>query len=149
MWILKQAIYNSFNHYLWFIDKTQLDIQRIVITNKNYFQDIVSRAIKKFEPQRQEIISQSYPKDIYDFSILEFEIFSEQYEKYDFKKYFQTPCYLKNDSKIELDFTENYLEKNIEIQFWYKNWTSNKVYFWIEYEDQWKTRVFILSILFL
>ncbi len=133
MWILKQAIYNSFNHFLWFIDKTQIDIQRIIITNEKYFEDIVSRAIKKFEPLRQEKINKKYPKEIYDFSILENEVFSDRAEIYDFKKYFQTPAYFVKDSNLELDFAENYLEKNIEIEFWYKNWVSNKVYFWIEY----------------
>jgi type III restriction enzyme len=142
IWILKQAIFNSFNHYLWFVNKSQLEIQRIIITNKKYFWDVVSRAIKKFEPLRQEKISRDYPKETYNYSILEFEIFSENFNKYEFKKYFQNPCYLKNDSSLEIDFAKNYLEKNNEIQFWYKNWVSNKAYFWIEYLDSWKTRVF-------
>lgn len=140
--ILKQSIFNFFNHYLWFENKSQHEILRIVITNSSYFEHIVKKAIKNFEPLRQEIINKKYPKEIYDYSILEFEIFTERAEIYDFKKYFQTPAYFVKDSNLELDFAQNYLEKNNDIEFWYKNWVSNKVYFWVEYENEGKSKTF-------
>jgi len=140
--ILKQSIFNFFNHYLWFENKSQHEILRIIITNSSYFEHIVKNAIKNFEPLRQANINRKFPKENYDYSILDFEIFPERAEIYDFKKYFQTPAYFVKDSNLELDFAQNHLEKNNEIEFWYKNWVSNKVYFWVEYENEGKTKTF-------
>ena len=141
--ILKQSIFNLFNHYLWFDNKSQLEILRIIITNSKEFEHVVKNAIKNFEPLRQANINRKFPKEITEeFSLLEFEIFSDKAEIYDFKKYFQTPVYFVKDSNLELDFAQNYLEKNTNIEFWYKNWVSNKVYFWIEYENEGKSKTF-------
>ncbi|MDQ7023898.1 MAG: hypothetical protein Q9M97_10545 [Candidatus Gracilibacteria bacterium] len=140
--ILKQSIFSFFNHYLGFENKSQFEILRIIITNSPYFEHIVKKAIKNFEPLRQERINRKFPKEFYDYSILEFEVFSEKAEIYDFKKYFQTPAYFVKDSNLELDFAQNYLEKNIDIEYWYKNGVSNKVYFGVEYESEGKSRTF-------
>jgi type III restriction enzyme len=137
--ILKQAIFNSFNHFLWYKNKKQIDILNIVITNEDFFQDISSRAIKKFEPLRQEKIRKLYPKEEYEFKIPEYESFSEKCLEQKFNKYFLEPCYFCKDSDLELEFA-NYIDTKWDISFWYKNWVSNKKYFWIEYFNADKER---------
>jgi hypothetical protein len=70
--------------------------------------------LKKLE-EKQE-------KNIYDWKIPEIEMFSDSHIKKDnYKKCIQTPCYFKEDSKLETEFVEEYLEKNSDIEYWYKN----------------------------
>lgn len=142
VWILKQSFYNFFNHYLAYKDKSHLEIQKIILTNSGFFAYIVEKTIKQFESIRIEHIEKKQNSEIYDFKIPEFEIFSEIYKKKDFKKSIQNPCYIKEDSKIEVSFIEDYLEKENNVEWWYKNGVSKKIYFWIFYYFEWKQRVF-------
>lgn len=142
-WVLKQSFYNFFNHYLWFKDKSALEIQKIILTNSDFFEYIVKQTIKEFENIRLKKIEQKQGKSIYDWSIIENEMFTDSHIKKDnYKKCIQSPCYFKEDSRLEKEFVEEYLEINNDIEFWYKNWVSNKIYFWILYIYEWKQSVF-------
>lgn len=103
---------------------------------------IVEKSVKEFEKIRISHIKSKETIKKYDFKIPEFEIFSEIYEKKDYKKYIQKPCYIKEDSKIETDFIKNYLEQEANIEFWYKNWVIKEIYFWILYNFEWKQKIF-------
>lgn len=142
IWVLKQSFYNFFNHYLDFKNKTHLEIQKIIITNTDFFAYIIEKTIKQFEKIRLEHLEQKQVSKIYDYSILEFEIFSDNCKLKNYKKSFLTPCYIKEDSKNEVSFIEEYLEKDNSIEFWYKNWVARESYFWILYNFEWKQRVF-------
>jgi len=142
IWVLKQSFYNFFNHYLDFKNKTHLEIQKIVITNTDFFAYIIEKTLKSFEKIRLEHIEQKQVSKVYDYKINEFEIYSDSYELKNYKKSFLTPCYIKEDSKNEVSFIEEYLEKDNSIEFWYKNWVARESYFWILYNYEWKQRVF-------
>lgn len=43
------------------------------------------------------------------------------------------PCYFREESKGETRFVVDYLEKNPEVEWWYKNGVSKVTYFGIEY----------------
>jgi len=142
-WVLKQSFYNFFNHYLWFKNKSALKIQKIILTNADFFEYIVKQTIKNFENIRLKNITKKQKKSIDDWSIPLIEMFTDLHIRKDnYKKCIQTPCYFKEDSKLEKEFVEEYLEKNSDIKFWYKNWVSNKIYFWILYIYEWKQSVF-------
>lgn len=142
-WVLKQSFYNFFNHFLWFKDKSSLEIQRIILTNSDFFEYIVRQTIIEFENIRLEKIEKKQEKSIYDWKIPEIEMFNDSHNKKDnYKKCIQTPCYFKEDSKLEKEFVEQYLEKNNDIEYRYKNWVSKKTYFWILYIYEWKQSVF-------
>lgn len=143
--VLKQSFYNFFNHYLWFENKSSLDIQKIILTNSDFFEYIVKKTIKEFEDIRLQKIEQKQEKDDKkeDWKIPEIEIFNDLYDKKnEYKKCVQIPCYFRQDSELEKEFVEEYLEINNDIEFWYKNGVNKKMYFGIEYLDQWKNRVF-------
>jgi len=141
--VLKQSFYNFFNHYLWFKNKSALEIQKIILTNSDFFEYIVKQTIKDFESVRLKKIEQKQKKSIYDWNIVETEMFTDPHiKKPNYNKCVQTPCYFKEDSKLEKEFVEEYLEINNDIEFWYKNWVSNKIYFWILYISEWKQSVF-------
>jgi len=142
-WVLKQSFYNFFNHYLWFKNKSALEIQKIILTNSDFFEYIVKQTIKEFESIRLKKIEQKQEKSIYAWSIPLNEMFTDLHIKKDnYKKCVQTPCYFKKDSILEKEFVEEYLENENNIEYWYKNWVSNKIYFWILYISEWKQRVF-------
>lgn len=141
-WVLKQSFYNFFNHYLGYKDKSHLEIQRIILTNADFFTYIVRKTIEQFEAIRLEHIEKKQDIKIYDFKIPEFEVFSEIHKKKEYKKCIQTPCYVKEDSKWEISFIEEYLEAESTIEWWYKNGVSKEIYFWVLYNYEWKQRVF-------
>lgn len=142
-WVLKQSFYNFFNHYLWFKNKSALEIQKIILTNPEFFEHIVKQTIKEFENIRLQKIEQKQEKSIDNWSIPEIEMFTDSHIKKDnYKKCIQIPCYFKEDSKLEKEFVEEYLEINNNVEYWYKNWVSNKIYFWILYTSEWKQSVF-------
>lgn len=142
IWVLKQSFYNFFHHYLWYKGKSALEIQKIILTNEDFFAYIVKKSIEQFKSIQIAHIEQKQTKKIYDFSIPEFEIYPNINQKRDYKKYALSPCYIKEDSKIEAEFIEEYLEKNNEIEFWYKNWVRKETYFWVLYNYEWKQSVF-------
>lgn len=142
VWVLKQSFYNFFNHYLNLEDKSAIKIQRIVLTNEDFFAYIVKQVLEKFKSIQIAHIEKKQTKKIYDFSIPENEIYSGINIKNSYKKYALNPCYIKEDSKIETEFIEKYLETNNEVDYWYKNWVRKEIYFWILYNYEWKQSVF-------
>lgn len=142
IWVLKQSFYNFFNHYLWFKDKSALEIQKIVLTNEDFFAYIVKKATEQFKSIQIAHIEKKQTKKEYDFTIPTFEIYPDINEKKDYKKYALTPCCIKEDSKIETQFIQEYLEKNNDIEYWYKNWVKKDCYFGILYNYEWKQSVF-------
>ncbi len=141
--VLKQSFYNFFNHYLGFVNESDLKTQKIILTNEDFFAYIVSQSIKEFEKIRIEHIEKKETKKIYDFKIPEFEVYSDIYEKQDYKKSILYPCFIdKKESKIENEFIENYLEAENSIEWWYKNGVSKEIYFWVLYHFEWKQKVF-------
>jgi len=141
-WVLKQSFYNFFNHYLGFKDSSSIEIQKIILTNSGFFEYIVKQTIKEFEDVRLKKLEEKQDISIYDWSIPETEMFTDSHIKTDYKKCVQTPCYFKQDSKLEKEFVEEYLEKNNDIEYWYKNWVSNKIYFALLYTYSWKQSAF-------
>lgn len=142
-WVLKQSFYNFFNHFLWFKNKSSLETQKIILTNPDYFEYIVKQTIKEFENIRLKKLEEKQEKNIYDWKIPEIEMYNDRYIlNNQYQKSVYTPCYFEKDSNLEKEFVEEYLEKNNDIEFWYKNWVSNMSYFWVLYESEWKQSVF-------
>jgi len=122
-WVLKQSFYNFFNHYLWFKNKSALEIQKVILTNSDFFEYIVKQTIKEFENIRLKKIEQKQEKSIDDWSIPLNEMFTDSHIKNEnYNKCIQIPCYFKEDSILEREFVEEYLEITNDIEFWYKNW---------------------------
>jgi hypothetical protein len=104
-----------------FKNKNPLEIQKIILTNEDFFAYIVAQTLKQFETIRAIHMERKDTIKIYSFKIPDFEVYSENYEQKKYKKFALTPCYIKIDSKIEQEFMEEYLENENTIEFWYKN----------------------------
>jgi hypothetical protein len=82
----------------------------------------VKQTIKEFENIRLKKIEQKQEKSIDDWSIPLNEMFTDSHIKNEnYNKCIQIPCYFKEDSILEREFVEEYLEITNDIEFWYKN----------------------------
>jgi len=137
---LVDALYEAFENFFWITLAS--DIQKIVLTNTDIFDFIVRKSFENFESKRIANIEAKEDRKVYDFSIPEYETYSEKYEIRKYQKSIMKPCYFRDESKNETYFIEEYLEKNPEIEYWYKNGVSKAIYFGIEYDYEWRKRVF-------
>jgi type III restriction enzyme len=137
---LVDALYAAFHNFFSLSDASE--IQRIVLTNTNIFEYIIKKSFEAFESKRVATIEAKEDRKVYDFSIPDHESYSEQYRVCRYPKCIMSPCYFRDESKNETRFVEEYLEKNPEIEYWYKNGVSKAIYFWVEYNYEWRKRVF-------
>ena len=139
--IIKSAIYMWFRNYLgsknW--QNSTLEVQRIFCHSGNYeiFSKVLGIAISRYEAVKKlEVLQRVLSSEIY----YEFEIPTEIYfnhfthEEVQMQKSILQPCFLeKGRSNPERKF-EEFLERNGEIAWWWKNGVSTKEYFGIRYE---------------
>ncbi len=137
---LVDAFYESFENFFGIVSASE--IQKIVLTNTDIFDTIVRKSFEVFESKRAANIEAKEKRKVYNFSIPEYESYSEKYEIREYTKSIMNPCYSRDESKNETYFIEEYLEKNPEIVYWYKNGVSKAIYFGIEYNYEWRKRVF-------
>lgn len=142
VWVLKSAFYNFFNHYLWFREKSSLEIQKIILTNQDYFAHIFHKSYEIFRREQEKYIEQKQDMKISDFSLPVSEVLREESSEERYKRFSHSPCMISHDSQIEKKIIEQYLEKENTIEYWYKNWVSKDIYFWVLYEFEWRKRVF-------
>ena len=140
--VLKSAYYNFFNHYLWFREKSSLEIQKIILTNQDYFAHIFHKSYEIFRREQERYIEQKQDMKISDFVLSLSEVISEKSQQETYKRFSHIPCTLSLDSHIEKRFIEKYLEKESTIEYWYKNGVLKDIYFWILYEFEGRKRVF-------
>lgn len=135
-WVI-EALYYSLDYYFFGKHKTRLFYQKLILSNKEFFINLLNKAKDNYLPIRKKEIEdkkQENEKNII-WTIPKIQAFSENAKIYDYKKNILNPCYLSLDSENEKLFIENYLENNDKIDFWYKNWTSSETFFAIPYTD--------------
>lgn len=137
---LVDALYEAFYNYFGIKDASE--VQRIILTNTDAFDYIVAKSFEEFEKTRIAVIEAKESRRLYDFHVPEYESYSEKYEIRKYAKCIMKPCYFRDESKNETRFAEEYLEKNSEIEWWYKNGVSKATYFGVEYDYEWRKRVF-------
>jgi type III restriction enzyme len=142
--IIKTVIYELFDNYLQFGQKStifnqeinnnnRLNYQKIVLKNKWFFAEILERSVKKYADDRIKISKEvkNYiwnPAKYIDYPT------TYQINNHHAKSLFK-PSYEDIDSNVEKDFIEKYLEDNENIVWWYKNGVKNEKYFAIKYSE--------------
>jgi len=134
---IQQSIYDWFDKYLNYKNKSRLIIQKIVLcseSNQTTFKEIVERAKYKFKPIREkEIRAKSKVKENDKWNIPSILYFNELYQKNDSGKYILEPCYLaERKSEVEQQF-EDKLEKSKNVLWWFKNGEKKEDFFAILY----------------
>lgn len=134
---VQQSIYDWFDKYLSYKNKSRLIIQKIVLCSENnqiIFKEIIERAKYKFKPVREkEIRAKSRIKENNKWNIPSVLYFNELYQKNDFRRYILEPCYLaEGRSEVERQFEEK-LDKSKNILWWFKNGEKKEDFFAILY----------------
>lgn len=129
--MLIDAIYQSFQYF--FGVKDASEVQKIILTNTDIFDYIIQKSFEAFESKRVANIETKEERKVYDFHIPEYDSYSDKYEIRLYEKCIMKPCYFRDESRGETRFVEEYLEKNPEIEWWYRNGVSKVTYFGIEY----------------
>lgn len=142
--IIKTAIYELFDNYLQFGQKStifnqeinnnnRLNYQKLVLKNKWFFAEILESSVKKYANDR---IKLSKEVKNYIWNPAKYIDYPTTYKinNHHTKSLFN-PSYEKIDSNVEKDFIEKYLENNKNVVWWYKNGAKNEKYFAIKYSE--------------
>lgn len=133
---IQQAIYDWFDNFLGYADKSRAEIQRTVVcseVNQKIFSQIIESAKKYFREVQQEEQKTKQRRKEYVWDVPAVDYFNENYERVEIANNAMSPCYLsKNRSNPEKDF-ESMLAKSENISWWYKNGESKEAYFAVSY----------------
>ena len=136
---IQQALYDWFDQYVGYKDRSRLDIQKIFICseeNQRVFSEIITRAKDRFSGiKEEEVREKSRMKKESAWDIPEIQYFNDLYVQRNYANYIMEPAYfLGQRSAVEVEF-ENILTQSKMVKWWYKNGTRTEEYFGIPYED--------------
>ncbi len=146
-------LYYSLDYYFFWQHATRLYYQKLILSNKDFFIEVLKIAKDKYLPIRKAEVEkrkQTWVK-YYSRSIPHSQGFSDNSVILNSNltidtslggvwetnsKYIYTPAYISYDSTNEQTFVTKYLEISPLIQFRYKNWTSSESFFALPYTDE-------------
>ena len=135
---IEHALYDWFDNFLGFAGRSRLDIQEIVLLEKNrqHFEKIMDKTKERFKKVKEKILQQRIERqkeETQKWNILSVDYFNKNFEIVDYKKHVLEPCYLREDrDKAERNF-EKYLNQSDNTLWWYKNRKNKKDYLAIPY----------------
>jgi type III restriction enzyme len=136
---MKAGLFSFFRNYLGLLGRKDLTwLQKMVLDQKNrpHFEIIFSNTISAFSTHKEMDVRNrveggeqfptfEVPKEIYINEFVE--------EIVNYNKYLMTPCYLNRErSNVERIF-ENFLEKDENVEWWFKNGVNKIEYFGVKY----------------
>jgi type III restriction enzyme len=142
---IKECLFGTFERYIFGEDFSRMDLQKLVLKNKDLFSGWLNEIKDHYRPIR---IRQVDAKTQAKFKNKTWSVphtigfAGEQVEILENRKYIYTPGYVAFDSAIERDFVAGYLDGSEEVVFWYKNGVQLDIYFGIKYELNGVSRMF-------
>ena len=132
---IRVAIYQIFDKYLGIKDTEKLYVQKVILSNMGFVQSIIQDSIKKYAKYRGKV-EKKY-KEIPKWNVPKEDYYSKNTVVKDYKRCVMVPAYVSPKWKTEMGFIENYLEKNKNIAWWFKNGDAkNEIYLGIPYADE-------------
>lgn len=132
---IRVAIYQIFEKYLGVKDTDKLYIKKIVLGNLGFFQSIIKDSVREYAKHRRKTEKQY--KEISKWNVPREDYYSKNTVIGDYNRCVMTPAYVSPKWKTEMGFIENYLEKNKNIAWWFKNGDAkNEIYLGIPYIDE-------------
>lgn len=132
---IRVAIYQMFDKYLGIKDTDKLYVQKVVLSNIGFFQSIIQDSVKEYAKFRTKAEKQY--KEIPKWNVPTEDYYSKNTIVNDYKKCVMFPSYVSPKWKTEMGFIENYLEKNKNINWWFKNGDAkNEIYLGVPYLDE-------------
>lgn len=139
---VQQSIYDWFDNYLGYKDKSRLEIQRAVVcseANQKVFVEIIEATKARFADVRRTELDGKEKEQSYEWDVPQIEYFNERHEAVAASNYALDKCYVLTDrSRPEKDF-ERMLAQANGVLWWYKNGVSKREFFAVPYDDP-KTR---------
>ena len=139
---IRVAIYQTFEKYL-NLNKNldlpafsnKLFFQKIVLKNIDFFREVINQSVEKYAKNRHKI-SNEY-KEIPTWNVPIEDFYPKNVEEKNYEKSIMKPCFVLTKWQTEINFIENYLEKNELVNWWYKNGDSkNEIYFGIPFVNK-------------
>ena len=132
---IRVAIYQIFEKYLGIKSIDKLYVQKVILTNMGFSQSIIQDSIKKYAKYRGKV-EKKY-KEIPKWNVPKEDYYSKNTVVKNYKRCVMVPTYVSPKWKTEMGFIENYLEKNKNIAWWFKNGDAkNEIYLGIPYNDE-------------
>jgi type III restriction enzyme len=132
---IRVAIYQIFDKYLGIKDTDKLYVQKVILSNMGFAQSIIQNSVKKYARYRGKV-EKKY-KEISKWNVPKEDYYSKNTVVRDYKRCVMVPAYVSPKWKTEMGFIENYLEKNKNIAWWFKNGDAkNEIYLGIPYVDE-------------
>lgn len=135
-----EALYSTLGEYVFGREYSRYYFQCLILTNKGFFMDILTQAKEKYLPARRAEVESKRKNDISKrfWEIPSITAFSENSVEIHYGKSIIEPFYTPPLSTPEKKFIEEYLEKNKDIIWWYKNGVRSEQFFSLLYIDEYK-----------
>lgn len=132
-----EALYITLEEYVFGRGYSRYYFQCLILTNKDFFMSILTEAKEKYLPVRRAEVESKRKNEITKrlWEVPTIIAFPENSVEICYEKSIIDPFYTTPLSKGEKKFIEEYLEKNNEVFWWYRNWVKSEQYFSITYKD--------------
>ncbi len=146
---IKTALYKFFEKVIKRDDSTFA--QKIILSEENngLFIDIISRSKEAYTQQVAESLEEQPQIDKYPWNVPQTISYTSKYQEIPKDKSIMKPYYTSNESNPEKEFIK-LLESNKKVVWWFKNGTSDRKYFAVDYLDSNKyPRAFYVDFIFM
>ena len=143
--VIIEALYRVLEKYILDARYSRYDIQCFILTNQKQITEILTIAKDTYLPARQAEVEKKRKNEvkarIWNVSMV--VAYPEDVEEIKYAKTIIDPFYTWKLSPGEKLFIEEYLEKNENVSWWYKNGVLSEQFFSLVYKDvSWETQNF-------
>lgn len=132
-----EALYITLEEYVFGRGYSRYYFQCLILTSKDFFMSILTEAKEKYLPVRRAEVESKRKNEITKrlWEVPSITAFPENSVEIRYEKSIVEPFYTTPLSKGEKKFIEEYLEKNDEVLWWYRNGVKSEQFFSITYKD--------------
>lgn len=132
-----EALYITLEEYVFGRGYSRYYFQCLILTNMDFFMTVLTEAKEKYLPIRRAEVESKRKNEISKrlWEVPSITAFSENSVEIWYEKSIIEPFYTTPLSKGEKKFIEEYLEKNDEILWWYRNGVKSEQFFSITYKN--------------
>jgi type III restriction enzyme len=133
---VKTAVYKWFS-YIGYDQSKWHEVQRIIACsrkNQTVFNEVMKTAKLKYEKIKPAEIASKKTTTHSVFCLPETDMFGDNYELVQAKRYPYEQCYLRKDRSDPEKYLEQLLEDSDKVEWWYKNGEAQQQYFALSYQ---------------
>ena len=132
-----EALYITLEEHFFGRETSRYYFQCLILSNKEFFMDVLTKAKEIYLPVRRAEVEDKRKTQIIsrNWNIPSITAFPEDSVEVKYTKNILEPFYTGKLSKWEKLFIEEYLEKNPNILWWYRNGVKSELFFSLIYKD--------------